>query len=347
MTHEVGQHSGTRRFVALPTLALALMVAALALVAYFPFAWDPPHNVRNDVTRTTEGNLRFGERNAAQTSGSPQWLFAAQKSGRLTIDVEARPHFPQRHSPASIMLLARDYWHTSFAIGQDHTDLVLWVRRPGSTDNGNPPFAVPDVFRPKQWTSVRVQIVGDRLALIVDGQLRLHESLPPGTLSTWRSGRIALGGEVHGGIDWQGEIRRAEVTTVGDSIDYAQSGLVVPSSYFYFPDHITPFPPPVASEWVILVLHLLSFILVGLLLVWTSRPPISVLPATIMAFGLAVVLALGKFFFDGRHTSAGDLVMQLLGGLIGALLGHWWLRQAEKRASASPDDPDSLTTTSA
>jgi hypothetical protein len=64
---------------------------------------------------------------------------------------------------------------------------------------------------------------------------------------------------------------------VGDSIDYVQSGaLVVPPSYLYLPDHITPFPPPTSSEWVILVLHLLSFIPVGLLLMWTRRPSITV-----------------------------------------------------------------------
>ena len=115
----------------------------------------------------------------------------------------------------------------------------------------------------------------------------------------------------------------------------------MPSSYFYFPDHIAPFPPPYASEWVTLVFHLLSFIPVGLLIMWTRRPPVRVLSATIMAFGIAAVFALGKFLFDGRHTSAADLVMQLLGGLIGAMLGLWWLRKAKQSKSASSESPDS------
>ena len=103
------------------------------------------------------------------------------------------------------------------------------------------------------------------------------------------------------------------------------------------------FRRPEASEWVILVFHLLSFIPVGLLIMWTRRPPVRVLSATIMAFGIAVVLALGKFLFDGRHTSAADLVLQLLGGLIGAMLGQWWLlRKVKQRKSESSDNPDSL-----
>jgi hypothetical protein len=338
----VGHRSRIGRFALLPALVLAATVVLLAILAYFPFRWDPPHTVRNDVHRTTEGALWFGERNAARTSGSPEWLVAAQRSGRLVIDLEARPRFPQRDGPASIMMLARDFSHTSFAIGQDDRNLLLWVRRRGSSTNGDPPFMVPDVFRPNHWARVRVEIGGVRLAVIVDGKVRLHERLPPATLKDWRSGQIALGGEVHGEIGWRGEIRRAEVRTVGDSIDYVRAGLVVPSSYFYFPDHIVPFPPPNAREWVILVFHLLSFIPVGLLIMWTRRPPVKVLSATIMAFGIAVVLALGKFLFDGKHTSGADLVMQLFGGLIGVMLGKWWLRKTKQSKSASSDRPDSL-----
>jgi hypothetical protein len=343
---QVDQRSRTRRFALLPAVGLALTVAVLVLFAYFPFGWDPPHNVRNDVTRTSEGHLRFGKRNVARSSGAPEWLARARTAGRLTIDLEARPQFPQHNTSASIMMLARDYWHTSFAIGQDDTNLVLWLRRPGSNDNGDPPFAVPEVFRPNHWARVHVEIAGMRLTVIVDGKVGLHESLPSDILSTWPNGRIALGDEVHGGRGWNGEIRRAEVTTVGDSVDYVRSAaLLVPPSYFYLPDHVAPFPPPTAGEWFILVLHLLSFIVVGFLIMWTRRPAVGVPSATIMAFGLAVVLALGKFFFDGRHTSIADLVVQSLGGLIGAMLGHWALGEAEQRRSASRNSPDSVAAT--
>ena len=152
---QVYRGSRTRRFVLLPACALALTIAVMMFLAYFPFDWNPPHTIDNDVTRTAQGDLRFGEHNAARSSRPPEWLIAAQSAERLTIDVEARPQFPQRNTPASIMMLARDFWHTSFAIGQDETSLVLWVRRTGSTDNGDPPFTVPDAFRPNHWTRVK------------------------------------------------------------------------------------------------------------------------------------------------------------------------------------------------
>jgi VanZ family protein len=325
-------------------LTLAFTIAVLAVLAYFPFDWDPPHIVRNTVTRSREGYLRFGEENFARSSGAPGWLVAAQDVGRLNIDLEARPQFPQQNVPASIMMLARDYWHTSFAIAQSDSTLLLWLRRAGSTENGDPPFTVPGVFRPHHWSRVGVQIAGEHLAVIVDGVVRLNESsLPSNPLSTWHGGRIALGNEVHGGKGWSGEIRRAEVSTVGGSIDYVRTGaLVIPRSYFYLPDHIAPFPPPTTGERLILVLHLLSFVVVGFLAVWIRRPALGILPATIMAFSLAVVLALGKFFFQGRHTSLADLVTQLLGALLGAMIGHRALRDAKQGRSTSRDGSDSL-----
>jgi VanZ family protein len=335
--------SRVRRFAFFPALMLFFTVAVLAVLAYFPFVWDPPHTVRNAVTRTREGYLRFGEWNFARSSGSPEWLLAAQTAGRLNIDLEARPQFPQHNTPASIMMLARDYWHTSFAIGQSDSKLVLWLKRPGSSDNGDPPFTVADVFRPDHWSRVGVQIAGRHLAVMVDGRVRLRESLPSNPLSTWHNGRVALGNEVHGGRSWSGEIRRAEVTTVGESIDYVRSAaLAVPRSYFYLPDHIAPFPPPTAGEWLIVVLHLLSFVAVGFLIMWTRRPAVGVLSVTIMAFGLAVMLALGKFFFDGRHTAVADLVAQFLGALIGAMIGQRALGEAKRRRSTSRDGHDSL-----
>jgi VanZ family protein len=94
-----------------------------------------------------------------------------------------------------------------------------------------------------------------------------------------------------------------------------------------------------------LVLHFLSFIPVGFLLIWISRPALRVPTATIMAFGLAVALALGKFLFDGRHTSAADLVVQLAGALIGAMLGHWALRKAGQSQTVSSDGSDTLAAT--
>jgi uncharacterized membrane protein YfcA len=65
---------------------------------------------------------------------------------------------------------------------------------------------------------------------------------------------------------------------------------------------------------------LLSFIPVGFLIAWARRPPMRPVPATVLAVGLAVVLAAGKFLFHVRHMAVADIVLQSVGASLGALL---------------------------
>ena len=55
----------------------------------------------------------------------------------MQIQLKANPQSLQQNS--SIMMLASDYFHTDFAIGQDQ---LVWLRRPGSDANGDPPFTI-------------------------------------------------------------------------------------------------------------------------------------------------------------------------------------------------------------
>ena len=112
--------------------ALVGLALLLVVTAYYPFQWDPPRVVHNDVTRTADGALRFGEMNQARTPGTPDWLADARRSGIVQIELEIKPQASQEQSPASFMMLARDFWHTDFALGQDHSELLVWLRRPGS-----------------------------------------------------------------------------------------------------------------------------------------------------------------------------------------------------------------------
>src|SRR5215471_8012512 len=83
---------------------LAGVVVLLAVIAYFPFRWDPPRIVRNQVVRIAVNSLRFGEMNAARTPGTPAWLGQARTSGSIRIRVEVNPRSSQQE--ASMMLLA-------------------------------------------------------------------------------------------------------------------------------------------------------------------------------------------------------------------------------------------------
>ena len=306
--------------VVLCRVALLAVVLLLIVSAYFPFAWDPPRTVHNDVTRSTNGTLRFGEMNNTRTSGVPAWLPAVRRFGSIQIHLEFDPKSLQQE--ASIMMLASDFWHTDFAIVEDHSDLLVWVRRPGSDANGSPPFAVDRVLRGQRWNNVDVILRRDEFRIYVGGRIRLNEHLPADSSRSWGKGEVALGDEVHGGGPWQGEIRQADVRTPGYAVDYIRPGaLSIPKSYLYLPDRIEPFSSTKPNEWLLAFVHLLSFIPVGFLIVWARRPPVRLPFATLLGAGLAVVLAAGKFLFHGRHTSMPDIPMQVAGAFFGAWLG--------------------------
>jgi len=83
---------------------------------------------------------------------------------------------------------------------------------------------------------------------------------------------------------------------------------------------------------------MLSFILLGFLIVLARRPPMRPIPATLLAAALAVALAAGKFLFHGRHTAVLNIVMETAGGLLRALLA-WRLAHA-RRSTAWPRPAD-------
>ena len=304
-------------------VALLGIILVLIVIAYFPFAWSPPRTVRNQVARNAEGSLRFGQMNYARTSGTPAWLNDVRTSGMIQIQLVASPQ--SLRQDASIMMLASDYWDTDIAIGQDHSDLVVWLRRPGSNANGDPPFVIRGVLQPQRWTSVDLRLLRGDLRINVGARTRLTEHLPADSLQAWGQGQIALGDEVHGGGPWQGQVRLAQVRTPGHAVDYVRPGaLSIPASYLYLPDHIESFPPKDLKSWLTVFLHMLTFIPVGFLIVLARRLPVRPVPATLLAAALALALAAGKFLFYGRHAAMADIVAESAGGLLGAVLA-WQL----------------------
>jgi hypothetical protein len=314
-------HGGTgrtHRHPALPLLALLAIVLLLAGSAYFPFHWDPPRTVHNQVTRGPQETLQFGAMNNARTPRSPAWLQEVRTSGVMAIQLEINPRFSQT---ASIMMLASNFWDTDFAVGQNRSTLLVWLRRPGSDENGDPPFVVGGVFKPGQWTQVAITLARDNLRIAVDGISRLAARVPADSPRGWSGGQIALGDEVQGGRPWQGDIGRARVLTPGQAVDYVSPGaLSIPDHYFYLPDHTLPFPPTGVEQWLVIVLHLLSFVPVGFLIACARRPPMHPVPATVLGTVLAVLLSAGTFLFHGRHTTVAYIVVEAIGALLGALL---------------------------
>lgn len=303
---------------ALPLVVLLGLVVLLAAIAYFPFDWDPPRTVSNSATITSNGVLRLGDMNDARTPGTPSWLQEVRVAGVVQIELDVNPRLSQL---ASVMMLASNFWDTDFAIGQNRSTLLVWLRRPGSDENGDPPFAVGEVFKPGRWTRLNVALARNAIIVKVDGITRLAEPIAVDSPRVWTASEIVLGNEVHAGRSWRGEIRQAEVRTPDQTVDYLKPGaLVIPKHFFYLPDHVLPFPPPSLAQWLIVLLHLLSFVPVGFVMAFVRRPLVRPAPVALGAALLALLLAAGTFLFHGRHTAVIYVVVDVIGALLGALL---------------------------
>jgi hypothetical protein len=309
--------------------ALVAVVLVLVVIAYYPFAWSPPRKVDNGVTRNADGSLQFGDMNYARTLDTPRWVPEARESSTIRIQLEVNPQ--SGHEQASMLMLATDYSHGDFSIQQYDSYLLVWLRRPGSDITGHPPIAVAEALQPQRWNRVDLTLVRGDLTIAVEGTPRLTQHLSPDALHSWGAGQIALGDEVQGGDPWRGQIRVARVRTAGYDIDYVRPGaLAIPRSFVYLPDHLEPFPPVSWAQWLRTFLDMLSFIPLGFLIVVSRRPLGRPLSATLPVAALALVLAAGKVLFEGRHTSVAVVVLQIVGGIVGALLASWLARRAAR-----------------
>ena len=121
-----------------------------------------------------------------------------------------------------MMIMASNELDTDFAIVQYNSDLMVWLRRPGSNPDGDPPFVIRKVLQPQRWTSIDLILLRGGLRIEVNGRTRLTEHLPADSLQTWGQGRISLGEEVLGGGPWLGQIRLARVRSPSYAVDYVR-----------------------------------------------------------------------------------------------------------------------------
>lgn len=313
-----GGHA-SRRFLGL--LLLFVVVANLG-AALAPFRLDPPRHAANGAVRQADGSLRFSsERNQATTRTAPVWLPAVAAGATLRLELVLRSDGASQSGPARILTVSADYRHSDLTVAQEGPDLIVRVRRQGSTEGGTPPFTVPDVFADGAWHDVRIDVAGGRLGIDVDGQERLVEPLPA-RVGTWDpTYRLGLGDEVIGGRSWMGQVRRAVVTVEATRIDYVEPRqLDVPRRTVYFPERLARSPRvDTAADVGVGLLHAAAFVPVGFLLVVVVGRRAGPLAALCAGLLLIVVIEQGKVFVAGRHPSEVDMAAYLLGGALGAM----------------------------
>lgn len=306
-------------------------------VAWLPFRLDPPGRVAVEVDRAEDGALALAGRRVV-ARGLPPWAGAGVRAVEsVTVELAVRPADPRQRGPARILTVSDGYTDANLMIGQHGDDLVVRVRRPGSSPAGLPPLVVRDVFAAGGWRQVAVAVDGAAVGVGVDGfpGRRLEVDGPP--MRAWDgSYPVLIGDERPGGRVWHGEVRRARVTADGRTVDYLAPGaLEVPEEAWYVPSRLREAAAlPGGSGLRRSLLHLVAFVPVGALLAAAGRRPgVAAAVGAAAAFGL--MLQLGKVAFDGRHPSALTVAAQVAGALAGSAL-LLYLRRRRLAAGENP-----------
>ena len=305
-------------------MASVVLLAYVAL-ALAPFRWAPPRRHANAATAGADG-IRFPSAGLAHSAAPPDWLERAATLGTLRLELRLRTYSPDQAGPSRIFTVSRDLHLADLAVGQEDSDLLLFLRRPGSTPNGKPPYSVPDVFSDTVWHDVEIAVARGTLRVAVDGRLALAAPLPERPLAGWNRGYlVALGNELNGLRPWHGEVARAIVDVDGERIDYARPGaLRLPDTFWSFantprwrvPDEVDG---NAVKDWLA---NLGSFVLLGFLLGALGGTRGSWRRALAVAALASLGVEVAQSVFS-RHPDSIDWALNTVGAGMGAGMARW------------------------
>ena len=315
------------------TLALAIYWA----VSLHPYIPGLPRYVVNQAERTADGTLAFPGPGLARTVEPLDWLQKIEEAGRLEVQLVARTEDADQRGPARILTISADPSARNLTVGQQGADLVLRIRRPGSTKNGTPDYRVKDVFRTPDWRSISVRVEDRRLTLAIDGINRVSETFPSSPLKDWEADYpLAMGNEVPTGRlgtdrPWIGEIRTAAVHVDGRAIDYLEEGATeLPNGCSELPP-----PPPTRGSPIDLnraasffedrdmPLNLLGFMPFGALLMLLYGRRLTVPQVIACGALLSLSIELLQVGIPSRHPSLMDFILNTVGTGLGAHVALW------------------------
>ena len=300
-----------------------VVVLMCALASFAPFDLEVPQHVPNRAERLADGSLLFAWEGRAGTDSAPAWLPPVIDSSELSVVVRARTTELEQHGPARILAVADDNEHANLVIGQEWSDLIVRVRRPGSDASGEPQYTVARLFSDLEWHDVELLLDDGVLKVTVDDQLHVADEVAEEPFSEWDSSyRLTLGNEATGERAWSGQIGRLEVGTPGSTVDQLSSdSLDVPDGWWRY--RLPALGPSVSGSSVEdATVHLLLFAPLGFALVGATGDQKA--RSATLAVSLCVTVELGQLFFAGRHSSLADLGINLAAVAVGWEIGHRW-----------------------
>jgi hypothetical protein len=309
-----------------------LRVAGLVLMywtaGFYPFDWSLPFaTYENAAERNPEGGWRFLKPGIVKTTTPPKWLSEVIEHSSLKIVLEIRPVYQDQSGPARIITISQDPYHRNLTIAQQGAAFILRLRTPWTNSNGMPHLQIEDLFTASEWRRIEVLVGPDNVQIQVDGFSRLSVKMPDRPLSVWAdSYALALGNEMTFDRPWLGEIRRAEITVGQKTFDYAREDLLtVPKKYFVSRRNSLAQGVPVSYSELIQsrlfdwLSNLIGFVPFGFLIAGLFAHRV-IRNASLASFMLSLSMEAGQIFLPTRYPSSEDLLINLFGGALGAIL---------------------------
>ena len=299
---------------------------------FYPFHLEMPIEIEtNSVFHPTSDEIRFDGPGIGYTLYPPEWLESAIAKSKLDIDLEFQTMDIDQYGPARILTLSEDIHSCNLTIAQEGSDLILRIRTDVTNKNGFPPYRIENLFEDREWHQLRISITPNTLRIFVNKSKTVTTAIPENALLTWSPNyRLALGNEFTHNRPWLGNIRHAVIGSGKWKIDYVAKGelhfpkLIIPISAKYQLIYFSqkPFNSKVEMDWII---NLFGFIPFGFLIILITKNRLSILKAMAICGLLSLSIEIGQLFIAERVTELDDLILNTLGGALGALLGILYL----------------------
>lgn len=313
-------------------IAALLVVTVYFFAGFYPFQLKTPSNNQreNGAVVSAEREFQFHAPGIAYTEKAPSWLKEAISTSRFEVSVEARSAEQEQYGPARIFTVSSDRSYRNLTVGQWGPDLSVRIRTPYTSINGTPTYLTENVFSDPYWHRIDVRIKPGSIEIRVDGDTVTIAAMPDHPLDDWDPDyRVALGNELSGDSPWLGDIRKAVVWVGDSSFDYLAPGALVIPERFTLKDYHAwnpvafvdaPDKGAAVQDWVV---NLLGFIPFGWLVVMLRWPRPGVVAATVLSAGISLTIELGQLLvFAGRYPSTQDIILNALGGALGAWLAR-------------------------
>ena len=303
-----------------------------------------PRLVRNGLEPLPGEGFRAASPGLARTGRPPGWLRAAIEDSAVEVELGVRSRATRQCGPARIFSISKNTSLRNLTIAQNESDLVVRLRTIATSLNGEPAYTIPSIFSDQAPHAILLRIEEKQFKLEVDGRQVLHDELPAGALSSWDpSYEVFLANEAGGQRPWLGEIYRASVRVRGERVEYGgRERPSIPRRYWA----LGPAPPCAAERedgkpsatWILsgrrwrdLWVNLLGFAPLALMLalMWNG---LSVAAIALLCGGLSLAIETGQVYVLGRNPSLGDLLFNIAGAALGALIGRMMTAGARRRA---------------